>query len=487
MLNPTQNMKLRANSLKVQEEQKIQEPSKREERTDYPGQGLQISRKFSLLVCTLLVLTMSVFSLLTTYNSRNILKQQADILGQNLAAQTAVQVTELVLARDLISMNVVLNALVDNSTITEISVVDVNNEIIARALNDESGFTSILPFSISLSSLMKEYTAPISIADSIIGYVRLELDNSYIEGSMIDNLVLIIIATLLLLVVAAAVTSLYYKYLVDFPISLLSFYIGKIRSGEVETCPVPKENNELSAIIRQFNATAEFLAQNTFLKNIGVRQPRSESINTKDKIGLENTTILLITMSNFQYLASTLSDKDLVAMLNKYYFFSGKISQLYNGNVCFCSEDEVLINFSRIEIPEEQAFYAICSAQLFLQLFGEINPKGEDSVKAKFRLAIHSGNSLSTLYSPITQKMDNLSGRTLDMARMISRECPSNSIIVSEPALTSAGAGTRVEAEDFGMVGESEQVNSYIALEPMSEYKFLLQKQTTQLLKLYNE
>ena len=261
---------------------------------------------------------MSIFWLLTTYSSRNILRQQADILGQTLAAQTAEQVTELMLARDLISMNVVLNSLTNNSTIREISVVDVNNEIIARAISDAPDFTSILPFSISLSSLVTEYTAPISIADSIIGYIRLELDNGYIEGSMIDNLVLIIIATLLLLIVATAITSLYYKYLVNFPISLLSFYIGKIRDGEVETCPVPKDNNELSAIIRQFNATAEFLAKNTFLKNIGVRQPHAESVSTKDTIGLEDTTILLITMSNFQYLASTLSDENLVAMLNKY-------------------------------------------------------------------------------------------------------------------------------------------------------------------------
>ena len=430
---------------------------------------------------------MSIFWLLTTYSSRNILRQQADILGQTLAAQTAAQVTELMLARDLISMNVVLNSLTKNSTIREISVVDVNNEIIARAISDAPNFTSILPFSISLSSLVTEYTTPISIADSIIGYVRLELDNGYIEGSMVDNLLLIIIATLLLLVVATAITSLYYKYLVNFPISLLSFYIGKIRNGEVETCPVPKDNNELSSIIRQFNATAEFLAQNTFLRNIGVRQPEAENISTRDIIGLEDTTILLITMSNFEYLASTLSNENLTALLNKYYFYSGKISQLYNGSVCFCSEDEVLINFSKTQIPEEQAFYAICSAQLFLQLFGEINRKRGESVFAKFRLAIHSGNSLSTLYSPITQKMDNLSGKTLDMTRMISRECPNDSILISEPALMNAGAGTRVEAEDFGIVGESEQLNSYIALEPMSEYKFLLQKQTVQLLKLYNE
>ena len=178
-------------------------------------------------------------------------------------------------------------------------------------------------------------------------------------------------------------------------------------------------------------------------------------------------------MSNFQYLASTLSERNLASLLNKYYFYSGKISQLYNGYVCFCSEDEILINFNKIEIPEEQAFYAICGAQLFLQLFADMSQEVND---AKFRLAIHSGNALNLLYSPITQKMDNLSGQTLDITRMISKECPDNSILISEPAFTNAGAGTRVEAEEFGLVGEDEQINSLLALSPMSEYKFLLQK-----------
>ena len=299
---------------------------------------------------------------------------------------------------------------------------------------------------------------------------------------MVDNLALIMIATLLLLIVSIAITTLYYKYLINFPINLLSFYIGKIRKGEVETCPVPKDNNELTAVIRQFNATAEFLAQNTFLKNIGVSQPITEERNYKDLIGKEDTTVLLINMSNFQYLASTLSERNLASLLNKYYFYSGKISQLYNGYVCFCSEDEILINFNKIEIPEEQAFYAICGAQLFLQLFADMSQEVND---AKFRLAIHSGNALNLLYSPITQKMDNLSGLTLDITRMISKECPDNSILISEPAFTNAGAGTRVEAEEFGLVGEDEQINSLLALSPMSEYKFLLQKQAVQLLKLY--
>ena len=444
--------------------------------------SLPVSRKFSLLVCALLVLTMTIFWLLTSYSSQNILRQQADILGKNLASQTAAQVTELMLANDLISMNVVLSSLANDSTISEVSVVDINNRIIARASAKNSEIVRLIPLPIPLLSLENDYVTPISIADSIIGYVRLTLDIGYIEAGMVDNLALIMIATVLLLIVSIAITTLYYKYLINFPINLLSFYIGKIRKGEVEACPVPKDNNELTAVIRQFNATAEFLTQNTFLKNIGVSQPITEERNYKDLIGKEDTTILLINMSNFQYLASTLSERNLASLLNKYYFYSGKISQLYNGYVCFCSEDEILINFNKIEIPEEQAFYAICGAQLFLQLFADMSQEVND---AKFRLAIHSGNALNLLYSPITQKMDNLSGQTLDITRMISKECPDNSILISEPAFTNAGAGTRVDAEEFGPVGEGEQVNSLLALSPMSEYKFLLQKQAVQLLKLY--
>ena len=386
------------------------------------------------------------------------------------------------LANDLISMNVVLTSLANDSTISEVSVVDVNNRIIARAIAKNSEIVRLIPIPIPLLSLENDYVTPISIADSIIGYVRLTLDMGYIDAGMVDNLALIMIATVLLLIVSIAITTLYYKYLINFPINLLSFYIGKIRKGEVEACPVPKDNNELTAVIRQFNATAEFLAQNTFLKNIGVSQPITEERNYKDLIGKEDTTVLLINMSNFQYLASTLSERNLASLLNKYYFYSGKISQLYNGYVCFCSEDEILINFNKIEIPEEQAFYAICGAQLFLQLFADMSQEVND---AKFRLAIHSGNALNLLYSPITQKMDNLSGQTLDITRMISKECPDNSILISEPAFTNAGAGTRVEAEEFGPVGEGEQINSLLALSPMSEYKFLLQKQAVQLLKLY--
>ena len=78
-------------------------------------------------------------------------------------------------------------------------------------------------------------------------------------------------------------------------------------------------------------------------------------------------------MSNFTYLGSTLDEDLFINLRNKYYFFAGKVSEMYNGVVNSCTEDEVIIHFGESQLEEEQAFYAICAGQLFLRLIEEIN------------------------------------------------------------------------------------------------------------------
>ena len=447
----------------------------------------QISRKFTLAICLLLVLSMCVFWLISSYNTQNLMRQQADGLGQSLSRQTASQLTELMLANDLISMNVVLANLVRDSSIAEVSVVNVDNEIIANAIGSDTEIQVLIPLPFELTSLEVEYSAPITLADSIAGFVRLRLDLTYIEAGTLNSLILVVGATALLLIVAAAITTTYFQYLVSFPANLLSFALSNIRKGEIETCPEPSTNSEISVAIQQFNATAEFLAQNTFLSNFGTRQPEADDRTYKSQAGMQDATLLDIKMSNFQYLASTVSEVKMVELLNKYYFYAGKVSQLYNGTVNYCSDDEVLINFSTTQFAEEQAFYAICAAQLFLHLIGDINDIGEEGANAKFKLAVHSGKTVSGLYSPITQDTDNLTGKTLDLTREICNECPNNSVLISAPAFEHAGSGSRIEADEFGEVGEHEQIRTYIALEPMSEYRLLLERQSIQLVTLYSE
>lgn len=430
---------------------------------------------------------MCIFWLISNYNTQNLLRQQADRHGQILAQQVALQVTELVLTNDLISMNVVLNSLTRGSSISEIAVINVNNEVIAAASGNVPESRTLIPLPLTFSAVPEEYLASITLQDSTAGYVRLRLDVSYIEAGIVNTLLLISAATLLLLIVGIAVTSLYFQYLVSFPANLLAFAISNIRKGEIDTCPEPENNNEISAAIRQFNTTAEFLAQNTFLDNFGKRKPTTEQQSFKIEPGTQDVTLLTIKMANFHYLASTLSEELLVSLLNKYYFFAGKVSQLYSGQVSYCAEDEIVINFGSDQLEEEQAFYATCAGQLFLQLVGDLSDVEGQHIPVKFKLAVHSGKAVSGLYSPVTQETNNITGRTLDITRQICRECPVNSLLISEQCFQHAGAGSRIDAEEFSVVDDDLQIITYISSEPMSDYKLLLERQAIQLVTLYSD
>ena len=237
----------------------------------------RISGKFSLAVCLLLLLSMCVFWLISHYNTQNILRQQADNLGNTLARQTATQVTELVLANDLIGMNVFLGDLARNFSISEIAVINIDNKVIAAARSEQLLSSPIIPLPVSFNRIEADYLAPVNVANSIAGYVRLRLDLTYIETAIANNFLFVMAATLLLLIVAVTLTTTYFRYLISFPSTLLAFAISNIRKGEIETCPEPDTHNEISTAIRQFNATAEFLAQNTFLDRFGHRKPESNT------------------------------------------------------------------------------------------------------------------------------------------------------------------------------------------------------------------
>ncbi len=447
----------------------------------------KLSRKFILAVCLLLILTMCVFWLISSYNTRNLLRQQADEFGQALAQQMATQLTELVLANDLISMNVVLTSLAREAPITQITVLSVDNAVIATAEGRESTLAPLLPIPVPLSSFPADYQAAIRLPDSVIGAVRLELNLDYIEVGTLNNLLLIVGATVLLLVVAIFMISTYFQYLVSFPANLLSFALSNIRKGEIETCPELDTNNELSHAIRQYNATAEFLAQNAFLDNFGSRQPETDPQDLKFIPGQQDVSLLIISMANYQYLASTLQEQSFVMLLNKYYFFAEKVSQLYNGNVNYCAEGEIIVNFADAPLAEDQAFYGVCAAQLFLHIVGDINDVGDEPVRAKYKLAIHSGQQVSSLYSPVTGSSKNLTGKTLDEARAICKECPDNALLISDSSYQHAGAHSRVEADEFAEIGDDELIKTYLGREPMSDYKLLLERQAIQLITLYSE
>jgi uncharacterized membrane protein affecting hemolysin expression len=435
--------------------------------------GGSVATRFTVAVASLVVLCMCVFWLISNYTNQNLLRQQADSLGAAIARQTAIQVTDLVLANDLISTRVVLEQLTRDIAIAEAAVINVNGEIIAISTNELEPPPSLLP----IPAVFGEYEAPIELENTVAGTVRIGLDLSYIEAGTGNNLIFILIAAAAIIVVAILLSVSYFQYLVSFPVRLLNYAIQDIRYGAVKTCPDPETNNEIGRLVRQYNATAEFLASYTFInadsllpeKSLAEKQQQHHS----DTV---NGAVLCVRLANFQYLASTCDKKIMVRLLNRIYFMSENIGRLYNGKVSYCTDGEVIIDFHHSQVEEEQCFYAICARII------DVDPARP--VHAKFRLATHYGEFEAGLYSPTTGEFDNMHGATLDLVRQIGNDCPDNSLLVSEIAYQMAGGESRIVAEDFGELAEPQPQRTMLCSNALASYRQLLDQQAERLAAL---
>ena len=497
-----------------------------DELLDDRGQGEKVGSRFTLSVCLLLTLAMCAFWLISNYNTQNLLRQQADQLGQTVAAQTALQMTEFVLANDRISMNVVLDELIRGTSFAELAVINTDNEVIAFASQTLPEPRAFIPLPFSLSREQAEYSEPISLRGATAGSIRLVLDLSSVEVAIINNLLMVLGLAILLVLVAFALTTTYFNYLVSFPVNLLAQALANIRNGVVEASFEPEGDDEIARAIREYNQTAEFLVQNTFLDRFSHQLPEFEPERYTEP-GRQEVAVLCLKMSNFTYLGSTLPEDLFINLRNKYYFFAGQVSELYNGVVSSCTEDEVVIHFGESDHEEEQAFYAICAGQLFLRLVEEINKPSlpaaavsdEDdealnwkpertltrereaaqaererlaaeigALGAKFTLAAHSGSMLRGIYSPITHATNSLSGATLDQTRALGNEAPDNSLLISEPCYEAAGDGSRLDAHAYLDAQASPfDFEAYLSLEPLSDYRLLLDRQAHQLIGLWSQ
>ena len=153
----------------------------------------------------------------------------------------------------------------------------------------------------------------------------------------------------------------------------------------------------------------------------------------------------------------------------------------------YCADGELVINFGLTEAEQEHAFYAICAGQLLLLLAADIGDVDGRSTGAKFRAAVHCGPTVTGLYSPLSQASNNLMGKTLDLTRAICDECPDNSLLVSEACLEQAGAGARVDGQDFTVVDNDAQIIASLCNEPMTDYQSLLERQALHLVTLYSK
>lgn len=137
---------------------------------------LRIASHTLLLVALALV----IYAWVIGMQFKHAMEQQADALGQSLVTQTAASATDLLVANDILSLNVLLSNLVKNPLVAHAAIYSVDNRMLAESgtrpqqglLGDDNGL----------------YSTPISFQEVIAGHLRVSLDMQQFQQPMTISL-----------------------------------------------------------------------------------------------------------------------------------------------------------------------------------------------------------------------------------------------------------------------------------------------------------
>ncbi|WP_417661756.1 histidine kinase [Pseudomonas sp.] len=149
--------------------------------------ALRIASHSLLLVAMALV----IYAWVIGMQFKQAMQQQAEALGTSLITQTASSATELLVANDILSLNVLLNNLVKNPLVAHAAIYSIDNRILAEA--------GSRPSQGMLGETDGLYSSPITFQEVIAGQLRISLDMRQFEQPMTISLQSMGILSLILL------------------------------------------------------------------------------------------------------------------------------------------------------------------------------------------------------------------------------------------------------------------------------------------------
>lgn len=433
---------------------------------------LTLHYKITLCFFSILILSLSALWLLIENQVESNLQIQADNLGETLTQQTADSVRELVLANDLLGLNVVINQLTRNGSISQITVFDVDKSILARA------GTAVLKNPIDTL-----YSAEITLQDAVAGLVQLELNtgnlinnlnnmNYYFWGTLVFGLLL---ATAIAFALASHIIS---------PLETLRTALQDPDESSINDDG--QRQDEIAGLQAACKSLLEKYQENRSyqMSLSGFKSGNNKSAQSSKLMA----SLLVIKVVNVNTAIELLHPSTLSLLLNEYNFYLKQTAKLYGGTVQRFTGDSALVSFDTRSCGEEHSFNAVCCAQLFLLLMQRINQShhSKKSQALQFRLAIHSGETFFTVDSSSEGKQALL-GKTLETCYFLSKKSQPGQLLISETTYSQADVENRLQSSDsieITMPADNMSFMAYLLSSNMGSYSELLEKQSLHILPL---
>ena len=381
-------------------------------------QAPNLKVKIALPFCLIIVLVLSAFWLLARDNLREAHQRQADVLGSLLSAQTADTITELVLANDLLSLNVILNQLVRNDSIVHAAIYDIDDQIISAAGTLPSG---------SNNSMQLRYSSAVSLQNSVAGRIEIILADSRFAadlGTLLYSFLGIVLAGLVFCLFSALALA---NHLGQ-PLRELRAAMADPDQDLINADPARvDEVGELQRSCQTF--LAQYREQFSQLY-AGHQATHRKQGSLKGRV---EATLLAVRVDNVDTMLALLNPGTLSGLLDQYYGLLNKASRLYGGTALRFTGDTLILAFDHQQM-KRPVINAICCARLFQKLVGRRNlrHREKNSPVLRFSCAINSGEALVTRAGTRDHPCDSIMGNSVDEALRLLSDLSPDQVSVSE-------------------------------------------------------
>ncbi|HET8705852.1 MAG TPA: HAMP domain-containing protein, partial [Pseudomonadales bacterium] len=214
-----------------------------------------IAARLTAAFAAMSAFTLGTLWVLVSYNLSNLLVKQTDAFGSTIAKQVADAATEMVLADDLLSLNVIVTKVAQSPSVESAVIFDRQNKVLAKAgTSDDPGKFAATPEVPDFGT----YRAPIVFQDVTAGYTDITINKNVIAGTIKQALFIMTAAAAGLMVVSLLIALRLSKQL-SAPVKKLIEAADAIREGNFAFRIEESSPDELGVLIDSFNHMADGL------------------------------------------------------------------------------------------------------------------------------------------------------------------------------------------------------------------------------------
>lgn len=471
-------------------------------------QRFSIAYKIALAIALLITVAMGLLGMVVVDYQTRLVKGQLSDFGSILISQFAESAKDPILSNDSLGMDLIVANLASDAGTRGAAIYDKSGKILAVA--GEAAMNAALLSKKSNTELLKQKHIAIDwvwrdareqtnkvtslikavrFQDIIAGYVVLTLDRSAGDKLLHDSVSAIRATTILMIALVVIISILMGQSLAK-PVHRLVDGLRAITAGQLHYRIREKRNDEIGYLMETFNSMAEGLQKKAQVETVFSRfvSPgvAKRILSDMDNIELGGrhiyASVLFADIVGFTSISEKIEPRQVVELLNEYFSFVSRASELCQGSIDKYMGDCAMVTFGTPEHDDAHSFNAIACCVLIQKIVKLLNARRVrlGLFPVEFRIGVNSGEMLAGYMGSPERMQYTVVGDAVNIASRLCDASSAGKILITEETYSLPEVKNRVIAHHHGsilMKGKANPVETYFVEDIAPPFKQVIDKQ----------